>query len=360
MPDSKPPTKAQAAARGHLIARLLAGSWRSDPPRPELTGAELDEIALNLLASGAGPLAWRQTQRSAVEARCLAELSDAYRWSALQATRHETVVASVFTALERAGIEGVVFKGWAVARLYADSALRPQADIDLAVRPRDLRAAKAVIADLPPYGLHIDLHAGFEKFGEASDEPFFQDSELVPAGPVSVRVPAPEEHLRILCVHLLGPAHALWRPLWLCDVGALLEATGELDWDRCLSGRSERADRVAVTVRLAIELLGTRPKGLPLAVSERKLPGWLAPAVWRQWGMPGSPYQREYPTMAELARSPAELVRGVRRRWPNPIEATLGLERPFTSLPRGPYQVWFFARRLRGFVTRLPRELGRR
>jgi hypothetical protein len=37
-----------------------------------------------------------------------------------------------------------------------------------------------------------------------------------------IRILGAEDHLRLLCLHLLK--HGAWRPLWLCDVAAALES----------------------------------------------------------------------------------------------------------------------------------------
>jgi hypothetical protein len=63
-----------------------------------------------------------------------AELHDAYRLFALQAVLHEQRLTRAFALLRAAGVEAILGKGWAVARLYPDLGLRPYGDIDLYVR----------------------------------------------------------------------------------------------------------------------------------------------------------------------------------------------------------------------------------
>jgi hypothetical protein len=50
--------KLPAESSGRLVAQALAGAWRSTPPALELSPAELDRIAPQLLKSGAGALGW--------------------------------------------------------------------------------------------------------------------------------------------------------------------------------------------------------------------------------------------------------------------------------------------------------------
>jgi hypothetical protein len=64
------------------------------------------------------------------------------------------------------------------------------------------------------------------------------------------------------------------------------------------------------------------------------------------------------PSMAFALRRPTLALRGLWLRWPNPIEATVGVGGPFNSLPRLPFQLGEcvvrtvrFARRLPGFVV---------
>jgi hypothetical protein len=159
---------------------------------------------------------------------------------------------------------------------------------------------------------------------------------LVPLGGLQVRIVGPEDQLRLSCLHLLR--HGAWRPLWLCDCGLLVETrSADFDWDYCLRGNRRHAKALLCVLRLANQLLGACVEETPAADRGGSLPSWLIPAVLRQWGRPYVRYADQ--PLANYLRSPAGLLPALRRRWPNPIEATFGMRAPFNELPRLPFQL---------------------
>ena len=60
------------------------------------------------------------------------------------------------------------------------------------------------------------------------------------------------------------------------------------------------------------------------------------------------------PSMAYCFRHPAQLPRALRLRWPNPIQATVGVGGPFNELPRLPFQLWECVSRTAHFITQVP------
>src|SRR5690606_13705432 len=85
---------------------------------------------------------------------------------------------------------------------------------------------------------NVDLHRFSSWYGGGSRE-FFDRTERIEIGGTPIEVPAPEDHLRALCLHFLW--HGGARPIRLCDIAVLLDAlsrTGErgIDWERCLAG----------------------------------------------------------------------------------------------------------------------------
>jgi hypothetical protein len=69
----------------------------------------------------------------------------------------------------------------------------------------------------------------------------FARSQLVPLGDSQIRILGDEDHLRIICLHLLRSG--AWRPLWLCDVAVALETLSpDFDWDICLGRDPRQAD----------------------------------------------------------------------------------------------------------------------
>jgi hypothetical protein len=180
-------------------------------------------------------------------------------------------------------------------------------------------------------------------------------SQLVGLGGVEVRVLSPEDHLRILCVHLLG--HGAFRPLWLCDIAAALECrSASFDWDRCLGENRRRADWVLCTLGLAHKLLEVRINDTPAAARAISLPSWLVPHVLKQWESPyvaSQPQVKYHPAMSTYLRHPAGVIKAIRKRWPDPLEATIRLRGPLNELPRLPFQIGYSLSRITKFLTHL-------
>lgn len=349
------------AENGELVAKALVGAWRSSPPPLNGTAGDLERIAPLLHRSGSGALGWWRARGSPLEASRAADgLLQAFRLQALQAAVHRRRIALAFRTLRAAGVEPILGKGWAAARLYPEEGLRPYSDIDLAVRPEEYPAASALLPALAREGSCVDLHRGFPELSDTPPEALHARSRLLPVDDVPVRVLGPEDHLRLLGLHMLR--HGAWRPLWLCDLGAALESRPEeLDWPWLLGRDPRRADWVVCALGLAHELLGACLDGAPDPVRERRLPAWLVPAVLRQWGRVGSQLPQGARTpMAFYLRRPRGVLRALQGRWPNPIEGTVGVRGPFNELPRWPFQIGACLWRTAGFVAAIPALLRER
>jgi hypothetical protein len=349
------PGRPSLVERGRLVAAVLAGSWREAPPALTLSIAELSEIGPLLLATGTAALAWRRVRASsALESSPVVEtLRQALRAHVLESAVHIHQLAEVTALLRAANAPALLGKGWAIARLYPEPGLRPYGDLDLYMTPQVHAAALAALQRpvVPPGP--VDLHRGFSDLDDLGGEALLARSRAVDLGDARVSLFGPEDHLRLLCLH--GLRHGLSRPLWLCDLGVALESRPEdFDWDRLLSGERRRAEAVACALGLAHELLGARVEGTPVA--GRRLPRWLVPAVLRQWGS-GSRWREP---MSFFLRRPAGVFRELRRHWPNPIEATVGVGAPFNGLPRLPFQLAFAAVRVARFALGLPVDPWRR
>jgi hypothetical protein len=384
--------------RGRLVSALLAGAWRTVPPAFDLSEGELSEIAPLLCQTGSAALGWwrmrgeEQRAKSQEQEAALplalsplqdatAMLHEAYRRFRLSALIHEQEIKYVFSLLRAEGIEPVLVKGWAIARLYPDSGLRPYGDVDLCVRPDQFAKAEAALKCLESMeGHYVDLHSGFAKLELAtrffarsrrplrlSGEPgcqetrrrgaenaalwneLFERSQLVNLGEEKIRVLSDEDHLRILCLHLLRSG--AWRPLWLCDVAVALESRArDFDWDRCLGSDPKIADWVACTIGLTQELLWAAKSeeqstkrsaltSLPLPLCPS--PRWLAPAVLRQWGRSLNPHALEMALSALSVRTDdtRKFFKEVYARWDQPVRATIALRGRFNNWPRWPYQL---------------------
>ncbi|HET7291973.1 MAG TPA: nucleotidyltransferase family protein [Vicinamibacteria bacterium] len=291
-----------------------------------------------LLGAGCAALAFRRLKGDDPR---LEALHEAHRLTALQARMREAPLARAFGALRDAGIEPILGKGWAAARLYPATGLRPMGDIDLYVpeadAPRALEALRAS-GDSP-----VDLHAGFAELDDRSAAELHARSVRLSVGGGTVRVFSPEDHLRLLCLHLLR--HGAIRPLWLVDVALAVETRpAAFDWGRFLAGDPWRTEAARHALALAGSLLGARLDGVPLSGDP---PRWLASAVRREWGRGRPPHGARTPIAVER---PARWPRALAVRWPNAVEATYAIRAPWRRVPRLPIQLAAAARRAAAVV----------
>jgi hypothetical protein len=278
-------------------------------------------------ASGVAALAWRR----ACHEPSAAKLCNAQR---VQTAENAVLFRQALECVARLrahGIEPLLAKGWAIARLYPEPGLRPVGDIDLFVPQAEHRRAVEVLADPPG---PIDLHRGPGAFASGSEREVWERSVLLSAEEGGLRVPASSDHLRLLALHMLG--HGAWRPLWLCDVALLAEsAPGAVAEILSAPARTGSTQAVTLVLRLAVDLLGAEIGGVGDAPS---LPRWLPRAVLAAWGR-----ERFVPHGQRVAFSARRGLRGrfdaLRERWPNAIEATTDLGGPWNALPRWPIQL---------------------
>ncbi|HKA22756.1 MAG TPA: nucleotidyltransferase family protein [Blastocatellia bacterium] len=336
---------------GELVARMLFGAWRLNPPELETCEEEIEAVTPQLLGSGAGALGWRRITSSQFRTSPAAfKLQQAYRLQTLYAGLHEVEIEQVIKTLAAEEIEPLLIKGRVAAALYPELGLRPYGDIDICFDSGHYKIAASILNAQGDKGSGVDMHDGFEAVYGLSFDEVFERATTIKVGKVMVRVPCFEDHLRILCIHFLK--HGGWRPLSLCDIAAALEAQEDIDWDRCLGGDKRIINWVSCTIGLAHELLGARVSNIPVLTGAKKLPRWLAAAVLRQWASP-YPLANETPEFFKLnLREPAQLKSEIQKRWPNPIKATMYFVGSFNELPRLPFQ-------LGNFISLGLRALGR-
>ncbi len=345
---------------GKLVATALSGAWRRTPPPFELAADELNEVAPLLLRSGAGALGWWRARDTDLRGSPAAlELRDAYRLHSLHSAMHQSEIRHAVLLLRASGIEPVLVKGWAVARFYPEMGLRPYGDIDLCFSREQYRAAEKLLERPAGKKLTVDLHDGFGQLDSTSPDDLLARSIMISIGDIEVRTLGLEDHLRILCTHLLR--HSVWRPLWLCDIAAALEALpADFDWECFLGGDPVQADWLACAIGLAHQLLGVEVGPLPVAERARNLPSWLVPQVLRNWSRP---FPELYPPLsytrplATYLRDPRGLIHTLRMRWPDAIEATVRLHGPLDESARLPYQLRNLLSRFGKFFLRLPQDL---
>src|SRR5438477_4931957 len=315
-------------ALGSATADALRGSWRASPPALVLDDEHLARLSPSLQASGSAGLVCRRLDAAARERASARGLRDAYRSQAIRASLREREIAEAASRLRAEGIRALLIKGWVAARAYAEPGLRPPGDIDLCVGKDQVEAARAALG--PMAGLILDLHPGAPSYVDRSLDDLVARSEEVPVAGAAVRIPCAEDHLRLMSLHLLG--HGAWRPVWLCDVAAAVEARpAAFAWEQCLAGDPRRTEAVACVIALSARLLGADLTGTPWQERAAVLPRWLEPAVRRQWGAGtgASAHGRLADRTSDLVRRPAGLREEIRVRWRNPIQATFELAAPF-------------------------------
>lgn len=343
--------------RGELISTLLRGAWRASPNADlPLSVEELDEVTPLLYDSGAAALGWWRVRYGPLRDSPSAEqLHQAFRLQALFAKAHETKVQKSFRLLRGAGVEPILIKGWAIGRLYPQFGLRPSGDIDLFVRRDEYSAAQEVIRSEEARDCWVDLHARIFELADRDQEGLFSRSELLPCGDEDVRVLSSEDHFALLAIHLLK--HGAWRPVWLCDLGLLLESMSEgFDWRLCLGRSKRRSNWILSAVGLAHQLVGARIGNEEIAVRSREIPRWLVPAVLRQWETPFREAHESLPLLAGYLRRPVDFVREIPNRWPDPIVATINVRGKFNNYPRVAYQLCEMAARTAKFFWSLPQR----
>jgi hypothetical protein len=324
---------------GSLVADVLKGAWRTSPPDLHFSEAQLDVVTPLLLSTGCGGLGWRRIRTTSLARSARAEeLRFAYYKHTLQSELHWTVIAQTVELLRSTGADFMLGKGWAVARCYDEPGLRPFGDIDLYIRPKHYRAAVEALnsAALTPEAVAltgvdapvwpVDLHRGCPDLGDRSFDTLLRRSEPVKTSGVELNVLAPEDHLRLLCLHALR--HGACRPLWMCDLSVVIESRkADFDWDRFLAGDRLRADWALCALALANVLVGADLAGTPVENRVKLLPEWLITAVLREWSEVKVPHGSRAPLSWHL-KQPSGLLRALRIRWPNAIEATINIGGP--------------------------------
>lgn len=343
----------ERTSKGQAISDVLSGAWRSNPLPLQISEDELKRIAPLLLKSGAGALVWRRLRDSHLQTSShVVEFHHLFRSQILKARIDQAQIEKVFKTLRSAGMEPILVKGWAIARIYPERGMRPYGDIDLCVRPEHYREAKALLNSTEGQHHQTDLHYGFATLGGMDFDEMYERSHLVKLGETKVRVLDPEEHLLVLCFHMLR--EGAWRPLWLCDVAAALESRPEnFNWDRCIAGSEQNRRILACALGLAHELLDANIQESPFASSDEQLPPWVIPTVLNEWAspLPSMPRRHAAP-LATHIRRPLRFSAAIADRWPNPIEATVVLGAPFDKRPRIPLQVGAYLMRAAGFFRR--------
>jgi hypothetical protein len=340
---------------GGVVAEALRGAWRFSPPRLDLPLAELQRLEPLFLKSGVAALVHWRARNSAPRNRPVPRsFHEAHKLQILAASIHQTHIKTVFNLFDAARIQAVLVKGWAIARQYPRPALRPYGDLDICVRPEQFDRAKGVLARPETKGIWIDLHHGFKALDAENELDLFARSQEVRLDGVPVYIPSAEDHLRMLCLHLLR--HGAWRPVWLCDIALAMESTPSgFDWERFYGSDPQRAAWVRCVLGLARELLGARIEEPPAErIADISPTGrvdysparWLVKTVLRRWGrwFNGDYRDKALPSLARHWWQPSRVLEDLYFRF-DPLRATVETNGSFNASPRLPYQIASILRR---------------
>ncbi|HUO51400.1 MAG TPA: nucleotidyltransferase family protein, partial [Gemmatimonadaceae bacterium] len=272
---------------------FLARAADPGAPAAELTRlaagiADWEEVVAGAEAQGVLPLVQRWAAASApafVPAPVQAELRRRAQVQVMQSLLLAGEMLALVRRLEGAGIPALALKGPALAvRAYGALGLRPQMDVDLLVRSRDVDRALALLAAegyrrayplsagqdaafraveyhhslVGESGTSVELHWGIIKrqFGlRAREELWWAGAQSVPLGGGEVRTLANEVLLVYLAIH--GAKHEWPHLRWIGDIAAVSRLQ-PLDWGlvRRVSAELGALRMTRLALALAMEVAG--------------------------------------------------------------------------------------------------------
>jgi len=224
-----------------------------------------------------------------VPAPFMARLHDHFYLNAMRNEALKEELCGLLRLLALRDIAAVPYKGPVLALCaYGDLSLRQFNDLDVMVRPQDVRRAAPLLRErgyeqqwhLSPAqeaaylrsdcemlfardqgGLFVDLHWALVRrcFSVRTDyERLWRRLQPVSLGGCQAQTFAPEDLLTILCVHA---GKDLWeRLIWVADVAQLLATHADLDWTRIFKEATASGARrmLLLGLFLAHDLLGAK------------------------------------------------------------------------------------------------------
>lgn len=264
------------------------------------------------------------------------------RWLKLFSRKLELETVQAFEFFRSRGIEPILIKGWVAARDYPIENPRFYTDIDIAVSAKDFEPAKKVLASDEGIKIAVDLHRELRHLDTKPWDSIMRDSVKTELDGCDVRIPAPEDHLRILAVHWLNDGGERRDRLW--DIFYAVEnRPGDFDWDRCLDPVSDlRKEWIIATIGLAHKYIGLSVEGLPFEDRAKQLPQWLIKTVEHEWSS-----NVRHRSLHTCLNDPKQFLRQLRKRFPpNPLQATIEQEGDIRHGSRLPYQIGSFKARM--------------
>jgi hypothetical protein len=324
-----------------LIATILAGSWRSLPSAPvSLSADDLTRLAPRLHTLGVAPLAWWRLRHSALRDHpAMPALRDDFLHSTGRSAVMKQLMVNGLHALDQAGVDPLLAKGWLAARCYAEPGLRPYGDIDLSVPEECRETALAALERVERFHFLFDIQPGFHGRIDRTAAALDARAVRVDIRGVSVRALAPEDHLRLLACHALGDGVRV--PVPLVDLAAVLDTLPPtFDWEYCLSGSPRRTEYLLLALALAGELVGAPLDRVPERWRPGPAPAWVVSTVLDEWRRSLAHPEGAGWLSDHLRRG--SLVTAFRLRWPNPVRAAVRCEAPIGRQPRLRWQIRYW------------------
>lgn len=346
-------------ASGSLLSRVYAGAWRSEPGQLDISLAEFPDLLGSLLHDGGAGLLWPRMAHRDAEYGAIAEILErTYQQYADNLERIESQIGTLSSLMAAADIAAVLVKGWAISSRYGLPQIRRPGDIDLIVPTETYEHAQEIVRDAIEQGVttSVDLYSddAWCSKGNCPSVEFRQHLQLLECDGVQVPVLSPADALRHVCLHAIHHLQdflATTLPIWLCDIGVLIEnPTHEIDWDRVLGTEDHQRQSVSIAIALARDLVGVDANLLPPELQSFQLPTWAAEAVLERWAEPIWSVEHEV--------SQRGITGALRRLWPSKLNAALACNVPLDRQFYLPYQVWTFTHRMTWYLGyELPRNV---
>jgi len=250
-------------------------------------------VSHNLVANGLSPQ---------VPQLCLDHLKRGYSHTLYRNVILAHELADVLSTFNQHGIETISLKGAALTDvLYGNPSLRPMADTDILIHPKDISLARALLGELgyeqtaprqqrehpfheepffkkTSFVLFLELHWGLDdnKLVDFPENEIWRRAQPLWLQEVPTLIMSPEDNLLFIANHL--PKHDTELLKFLADIAQLLKKyDGALDWDYIIESAHSWhiAPAVYFSLRRARDLIGA---SVPLPVLEA-----LRPEVWRWW-----------------------------------------------------------------------------
>lgn len=198
-----------------------------------------------------------------VPALLLNELSDRCKKIAIRNLFTTAELRRLLLLMTAQGIDTLPYKGPVLTQmLYESLELRQFGDLDIVIRPEDMRSVEALLiaegyrpyfgnktaAELDAYmmsknehtydfyhdqkNIFIEIHWRFWPlfFSSVKPQDIWQRREAAELAGTAVSTFKVEDYLIILCMH--GSRHQWERLAWLCDIALLLHKYPNLDWQQ--------------------------------------------------------------------------------------------------------------------------------